>query len=68
MPAIELYERYLTSYVDQRLRSIPGVIVLGLGDKVCCISFTVAGMNPQALGPQARAIRSYAQDGCSLET
>jgi cysteine desulfurase/selenocysteine lyase len=47
MPAIELYERYLTAYADERLRSIPEVTVLGTGDKICCVSFTVSGMKPK---------------------
>jgi cysteine desulfurase/selenocysteine lyase len=47
MPAISLYERSLTAYVDERLRSVPAVTVLGSGDKICCVSFTVDGMKPQ---------------------
>jgi cysteine desulfurase/selenocysteine lyase len=47
MAAIELYERNLTAYLEERLRSVPGVDVLGSGDKVCCVSFTVEGVKPQ---------------------
>ena len=47
MPAIERYERQLTAYLDERLRSLPHVNVLGSGEKVCCVSFTVSGVKPQ---------------------
>jgi cysteine desulfurase / selenocysteine lyase len=47
MPAIEAYERELTAYVDRKLRRIPEVAVLGSGEKICCVSFTVQGMKPQ---------------------
>jgi cysteine desulfurase/selenocysteine lyase len=49
MPAIERYERQLTAYLDERLRSLPRVNVLGSGEKVCCVSFTVSGVQPQEL-------------------
>jgi cysteine desulfurase / selenocysteine lyase len=49
MPAIERYERQLTAYLDERLRSLPNVNVLGSGEKICCVSFTVSGVKPQEI-------------------
>jgi cysteine desulfurase / selenocysteine lyase len=49
MPAIERYERQLTAYLDERLRSVPQVRVLGAGEKICCVSFTVSGIKPQQI-------------------
>ncbi|GAA0723398.1 cysteine desulfurase [Dactylosporangium roseum] len=53
MPAIEAYEKTVTAYALDALRSVPGVRVIGpesTVDRGATISFTVEGVHPHDVG------------------